>query len=68
MIVSNIKYKEDLMFNINGLSNDEVKEARKKYGNNSISGKSKNTFFGTKEEYLQSELGKRFTMLEGGTV
>lgn len=46
MIVSNIKYKEDLMFNINGLSNDEVKEARKKYGNNSISGKSKNTFWG----------------------
>ena len=33
------------MFNINGLSNDEVKESRKKYGNNSISGKNKNTFF-----------------------
>lgn len=33
---------------------------------------SKNTFFGTKEEYLQSELGKRFVGLqecaEGGTV
>ena len=33
------------MFNINGLSNEEVKESRKKYGNNSISGKNKNTFF-----------------------
>ena len=33
------------MFNINGLSNDEVRESRKKFGNNSISGKSKNTFF-----------------------
>ena len=33
---------------------------------------SKRTFFGTKEEYLQSELGKRFVGLqecaEGGTV
>lgn len=33
------------MFNINGLNNEEVKEARKKYGDNSISGKNKNTFF-----------------------
>jgi len=33
------------MFNINGLSNEEVIESRKKYGNNSISGKKKNTFF-----------------------
>ena len=33
------------MFNINGLNNDEVRESRKKYGNNSISGKNKNTFF-----------------------
>lgn len=44
-MVSNIRCKEDLMFNINGLSNEEVKESRKKYGNNSISGKNKNTFF-----------------------
>ena len=33
------------MFNINGLSNEEVIESRKKHGNNSISGKNKNTFF-----------------------
>ncbi len=33
------------MFNTNGLSNEEVKQSRKKYGNNSISGKNKNTFF-----------------------
>lgn len=33
------------MLNINGLNNDEVKEARKKYGSNSIKGKNKNTFF-----------------------
>lgn len=32
------------MFNINGLSNEEVKESRNKYGNNSISSKNKNTF------------------------
>lgn len=34
------------MFNINGLNNEEVKESRKKYGDNRISGKNKNTFFG----------------------
>lgn len=33
------------MFNINGLSDEDVKQSRKKYGNNSISGKSRNTFF-----------------------
>lgn len=33
------------MYNSNGLSNDLVIESRKKYGNNSISGKNKNTFF-----------------------
>ncbi len=33
------------MFNINGLNDEEVREFRKKYGNNSITGKSKNTFF-----------------------
>ena len=33
------------MFNINGLSNEEVINSRKKYGNNSISGSNKNTFF-----------------------
>ena len=33
------------MFNINGLSNEEVIESRKKYGNNSISGNNKNSFF-----------------------
>lgn len=33
------------MNNTNGLSNEEVKESRKKYGNNSISGKNKTTFF-----------------------
>ena len=33
------------MNNTNGLNNDEVKESRKKYGNNSITGKNKTTFF-----------------------
>jgi len=33
------------MFNIRGLNNDEVKESRKKYGSNCISGENKNTFF-----------------------
>ena len=33
------------MDNINGLDNDNVKESRKKYGNNSITGKNKTTFF-----------------------
>lgn len=33
------------MFNINGLSNEEVKESRRRNGDNSISGKNKNTFF-----------------------
>lgn len=33
------------MFNINGLNDEEVKESRRKNGNNSISGKNKNTFF-----------------------
>ena len=32
------------MNNTNGLNNDEVKESRKKYGNNSITGKNKTTF------------------------
>ena len=63
MIVSNIKYKEDLMFNINGLSNDEVKEARKKYGNNSISGKSKNTFWGLFIESLGDPIIKILLIL-----
>ena len=34
------------MFNINGLSNDEINESRKKYGNNSISSKNNNSFLG----------------------
>ena len=33
------------MYNINGLNNEEVKNNRKKYGSNNISGKNKNTFF-----------------------
>lgn len=33
------------MDNTNGLNNDEVRESRKKYGNNRITGKSKTTFF-----------------------
>ena len=32
------------MDNLNGLNDKEVKEYRKKYGNNSITGKNKNTF------------------------
>lgn len=28
----------------------------------------KKIFFGSKEEYLQSEMGKRFVMMEGGTI
>ena len=34
-----------LMYNNNGLNNEEVKENRKKYGSNNISGKNTNTFF-----------------------
>lgn len=33
------------MYNNNGLNNEEVKENRKKYGSNNISGKNTNTFF-----------------------
>lgn len=33
------------MYNNNGLNNEEVKESRKKYGSNNISGKNTNTFF-----------------------
>lgn len=33
------------MNNIHGLNNEEVKESKRKYGNNSISGKNKTTFF-----------------------
>ena len=33
------------MYNIDGLNDDEVKENRKKYGSNDISGKNKSTFF-----------------------
>lgn len=33
------------MYNTNGLNDNEVKESRKKYGNNEISGKNRNTFF-----------------------
>ena len=33
------------MDNTNGLNNEEVRESRKKYGNNRITGKSKTTFF-----------------------
>lgn len=33
------------MYNTSGLSEEEVKKSRKKYGSNSISGKNKNTFF-----------------------
>ena len=33
------------MFNINGLTDDEVIKSRKKYGSNSISGSNKNSFF-----------------------
>lgn len=33
------------MYNTNGLSDNEVKENRKKYGNNEIYGKNNNTFF-----------------------
>lgn len=33
------------MYNINGLSEEEVKNSRKKHGSNSISGKNTNTFF-----------------------
>jgi len=33
------------MFNKRGLTEEEIKQSRKKYGNNSISGKNKNTFF-----------------------
>ncbi len=33
------------MDNTKGLNNDEVKESRKKYGNNSITGRNKTTFF-----------------------
>ena len=28
----------------------------------------KKIFFGSKEKYLQSEMGKRFVMMEGGTI
>lgn len=33
------------MYNNNGLNNEEVKESKKKYGSNNISGKNTNTFF-----------------------
>lgn len=33
------------MYKLEGLNNEEVKNSRKKYGSNSISGKNKNTFF-----------------------
>lgn len=34
------------MYNNNGLSNEEVRDSRKKYGTNTIGGKNKNTFLG----------------------
>lgn len=50
------------MYNNNGLNNEEVKENRKKYGSNNISGKNTNTFFNLFIETLGDPIIKILTI------